>query len=70
MFFLCCIIYSSLGKLDPARNVRRTEVELRLVPRKERRMTAALLLLQYVHLALELRVRSILVPEFSELGSR
>src|SRR6185436_9509505 len=47
----------SLGKLRDTRHVRRAEVELRPVAREERRVTAALLLRQHVHLALELRVR-------------
>ena len=41
---------------DPG-HVRRAEVELRPVAVEERRVTAALFLLQHVHLGLELRVR-------------
>src|SRR5215218_419681 len=47
----------ALGELRAARHVGRAEVELRAVAREERRVAAALLLLQHVHLGLELRVR-------------
>src|SRR3982751_5236130 len=47
----------AVRELRHTRHVRRAEVELRTVPVEERRMTAALLLRQHVHLALELRVR-------------
>src|SRR3954447_10184503 len=47
----------ALGQLGDARHVGRAEVELRAVAREERRVAAALLLLQHVHLGLELRVR-------------
>src|SRR4051794_39707022 len=47
----------ALGQMGTARHVGRPEVELRAVAREERRVTAALLLLQDVHLGLELRVR-------------
>src|SRR4051794_14686842 len=47
----------ALGQMGTARHVGRPEVELRTVAREERRVTAALLLLQDVHLGLELRVR-------------
>src|SRR5262249_34079181 len=44
-------------KLRHPRHVRRPEVELRAIPREERRVPATLLLREDVHLALELRVR-------------
>src|SRR2546422_6568164 len=44
-------------QLDVARHVRRPKVELRPVPREERRVPPALFLGQHVHLCLELRVR-------------
>src|SRR5690554_335353 len=47
----------TLGQLRAPRHVRRTEVELRTIPVEERRVTAALLLRQHVHLRLEARVR-------------
>src|SRR3954449_5740790 len=47
----------ALGQMGAARHVGRAEVELRAVAREERRVAAALLLLQHVHLGLELRVR-------------
>src|SRR3954471_1997910 len=47
----------ALGQVSAARDVGRAEVELRAVAREERRVAAALLLLQHVHLGLELRVR-------------
>src|SRR5690606_32613442 len=47
----------ALRQLDRTRHVRRPEIKLRLVPLEERRVPAALLLCQNVHLALELRVR-------------
>src|SRR3954447_4074929 len=47
----------ALGQMGAARHVGRAEVELRTVAREERRVAAALLLLQHVHLGLELRVR-------------
>src|SRR3954467_3209816 len=47
----------ALGQMRAARHVGRAEVELRAVAREERRVAAALLLLQHVHLGLELRVR-------------
>src|SRR5215210_6948795 len=47
----------ALGELGDAGHVGRAEVELRAVAREERRVAAALLLLEDVHLGLELRVR-------------
>src|SRR3954451_3750591 len=47
----------ALGQVRAARHVGRAEVELRAVAREERRVATALLLLQHVHLGLELRVR-------------
>src|SRR5207249_11144178 len=47
----------SLRQRRHPRHVRRPEVELRPVPREERRVTPPLLLRQHVHLALELLVR-------------
>src|SRR2546421_337284 len=46
-----------LRQLRHTRDVRRTEVELRPVSLEERRVTATLILAQYVDFALELRVR-------------
>ncbi len=57
---LCCRPASPswcLRAAHRARHVRRAHVELRAVVGEERRVAAALLLLQHVHLALELRVR-------------
>src|SRR5919198_179369 len=48
---------AALGELDDASDVSRAEVELRAVARDERRVTAALLLLQAVDLRLVLRMR-------------
>src|SRR6266581_6603801 len=45
------------GQLAAARHVRGPKVELRPVPREERRVPPALLLREHVHLALELGVR-------------
>src|SRR5690606_40096126 len=42
---------------DRARHVRRPEIQLRPISLEERRVPTALLLRQYVHLTLELRVR-------------
>src|SRR3954447_168268 len=47
----------ALGQVRAARHVGRPEVELRAVAREERRVAAALLLLEDVDLGLELRVR-------------
>src|SRR4051795_10502797 len=47
----------ALGQVGHARDVGGAEVELRPVAREERRVTAALLLLEDVDLGLELRVR-------------
>src|SRR5215210_3250537 len=47
----------ALGQTGDARHVRGAEVELRAVAREERRVAAALLLLEDVDLGLELRVR-------------
>src|SRR4051812_7772044 len=47
----------ALRKLDRARHVRRAEVELRAVVVEERRVAAALVLGEDVHLGLEVRVR-------------
>src|SRR4051794_22061967 len=47
----------ALGQVRAARHVGRPEVELRAVAREERRVAAAPLLLEGVHLGLELRVR-------------
>src|SRR3954471_7871739 len=47
----------ALGQMGAARHVGRAEVELRTVAREARGVAAALLLLQHVHLGLELRVR-------------
>src|SRR3954463_10118952 len=47
----------ALGQLGHAGDVGRAEVELRPVPGEERRVTAALLLLEHVDLGLELGVR-------------
>src|SRR2546428_2942057 len=46
-----------IRQLDVPRHVRRPKVELRPVPREERRVPPALFLGQHVHLCLELRVR-------------
>src|SRR5690606_40776327 len=47
----------SLRQLHRTRHVGRAEVELRTITLEERRVPAALLLRQYVHLGQELRVR-------------
>src|SRR5207249_9416311 len=47
----------SLRQRRHPRHVRRPEVELRPVPREDRRVTPPLLLRQHVHLALDLLVR-------------
>src|SRR6056297_3664755 len=47
----------ALRQLHRTRHVRRAEVELRTIALEERRVSAALLLRQNVHLGLELRVR-------------
>src|SRR3954447_26974428 len=47
----------ALGELRDAGHVGGAEVELRTVAREERRVAAALLLLEHVHLGLEVRVR-------------
>src|ERR1019366_5616845 len=44
-------------QLDVARHVRRAEIELGTVPLEERRVAAALVLVEHVHLGLVLRVR-------------
>src|SRR3954469_7754687 len=49
--------FLALRQLHRARHVRRAEVELRAVVVEERRVTAAFILRQHVHLGLELRVR-------------
>ena len=49
---------NALGELNVARNVGRTDVELRTIALHERGVTAALVLREDVNLALELRVRS------------
>src|SRR6478735_12241535 len=46
-----------LRQLDRARHVRRTEVELRTVVVEERRVAAAFVLAQHVHVSREVRVR-------------
>ena len=50
-------IFTPSGSLHGAGHVRRADVELRAVVGEERRVTAALFLLQDVDLALELLVR-------------
>src|SRR3954470_10552860 len=49
--------FLALRQLDRARHVRRAEVELRAVVVEERRVAAALVLREDVHLGVELRVR-------------
>ena len=49
---------NALGELNVARNVSRTDVELRTIALHERGVTATLVLREDVNLALELRVRS------------
>src|SRR5690606_26275396 len=60
--FKCAVVsghyhLNAFSKLDVSGNVCRTEVELRLVAREERCVTAAFFLLKYVDLALEVLVR-------------
>src|SRR6185312_15307125 len=49
--------FRAFGELDGARDVGRTEVELRTIVREERRVTATLFLVQDVGLGRELLVR-------------
>src|SRR5690606_3357950 len=46
-----------LGQLDLAGHIRRPNVELRPIPREERRVPPPLLLAQHIHLSRKLRVR-------------
>src|SRR5687767_15389878 len=59
----------ALGQLQDPGHVRRPDVELRPIPREERRVTPALFLRQDVDLALELRVPLRSEEHTSELQS-
>ena len=62
--------FNTFRQFDRARNVRRTEVELRTIALEERGVTAAFFLRQDVDFALEVGVRGVIVPGLARTWPR